>query len=375
MNRFFEIKKSGLTKADFLDADSDIDLSNLDEDFCIHSVATLENAKSGDLSFFTITLVSGNKYKHSLENTQASYCLLKKQYTDVNKNVKPIVSSEPYITFMRLCDKIFVPKLLKNDGKISKTAQISDKSSIGEGVVIGDNVVIEEFVKIADGVEIGEGSVVKSGAKIGYNCVIGKNCVVNENATIQFAEIGDFCRIQANATIGQDGFGFTFDRRTGKNEKINHFGFVKIGNAVEVGANSCIDRGVFDATIIEDDVKLDNLVQIAHNVKIGEGTMMAGQTGIAGSAVVGKHCMLGGKCGMAGHITLGDQCIMYGATNISKGFPKHSKIIGTPGELYHIWIKNYSFIQYFLKKQRRKVKVNSNYEGVFGYLRNLFGVK
>ena len=231
-------------------------------------------------------------------------------------------------------------------------------------------------MKISDGVKIGDNSVIKAGAKIGYNCLIGSNCFIGENATIQFTEIGENCIIQSNATIGQDGFGYTFDKRTGRNEKISHFGYVKIGNRVEIGANSCIDRGVFNATIIGDDVKLDNLVQIAHNVEVGNGTMMASQTGIAGSATIGKYCIIGGKCGVAGHIKLEDQCIMYGATNISKGFPRHSKIIGTPGELYHIWVKNYSLMQYFMKKQRRnfgsKKKDNS---GLIGYLQNLFGIK
>ena len=322
MNNFFKFKKDGLTKKDFLEADHNIDLSNLDDDFCIKSLAPLEKAKEGDLSFFTIMFVSGNKYQHLLENTKASYCILKKQYAGINKNIKVIISDEPYITFMRLCDKLLEKvDISERETKIENYSSYENKSiSFGKGVNIGKNVQIEEFVKIGNGVTIGDNSVIKSGAKIGDNCIIGSNCVINENCVIQYAEIGNNCFMQANVSIGQEGFGYTFDKRTGLNEKINHFGYVKIGNNVDIGASSCIDRSVFGSTIIEDNVKIDNLVQIAHNVKICSGVMIAGQSGIAGSATIGKQCVIGGKCGIAGHIFLGEKCIVYGASNVSKSF-------------------------------------------------------
>ena len=373
MNRFFEISKNGLSKNDFLDADPNIDLGDIDENFRIKSIATLEDAKEGDLSFFTINLVSGDKYHHALENTKASFCILKKQYAYANKNVKAFISDEPYITFIKLCDKLLTEKETNEISIIDESAKISSLSSIGNGVKIGRNVVIEDFVRINDGVEIGDNTVIKSGAKVGKNCLIGKNCILYENCVVLYAEIGDYCIIQSNATIGHDGFGYVFDRRTMKNEKIKHFGYVKIGNYVEIGSNSCIDRGVLKPTVIGDGVKLDNLVQIAHNVNIGDGTVIASQSGVAGSAVVGKYCMIGGKCGVAGHIKLGDQSILYGATNISKSFPKHSKVIGTPGEFYHIWTKNYLLMRHFAKKQRRKIGDKDS--GFFKYLHNLFRFK
>ena len=375
MNRFFEFKEEGLTREDFLQADRNIDLSNLDIDARIKSVSTLEHAKAGDLSFFTITLVSGDKYNHALEHTKASYCLLKRQYANVNPNVLAIISDEPYITFIRLCDRLFVAKRFDRTEQIADSAKISATAVVGKGVKIGSNVIIDDFVRIEDGVEIGDGSVIKSGARIGYNCVIGKNCIIGENTSIKFTEMGDDCILQSGVALGQDGFGYTFDARTKHNEKIYHFGYVKIGDRVEIGANSCVDRGVFEATEISNDVKIDNLVQIAHNVKIGAGTMMASQTGIAGSAVIGEYCMLGGKCGVAGHITLGDKCIMYGSTNISKSFPKHSKIIGTPGEFYHIWAKNYSLMRHFMKKKRRQIKKQNGFRRLLTYMYKLFGIK
>ena len=374
-NTFFDIRSDGLTKSDFLKADPNIDLSSLDDDFCIKSVSTLENAQSGDLSFFTITLVSGDKYRHDLENTKASFCILKSQYKNINNNVKPIISDEPYITFMRLCKMLFLERKNNNLSKISESAKISKTVSIGDGVKIGENVIIDDFVTIGNGVKIGDGCVVKSGARIGNNCVIGENCCLCENCVVQYSEIGNNCIIQSNATIGQDGFGYIFDRRIMKHEKIHHFGSVIIGNMVEIGSNTCIDRGVFESTIISDDVKLDNLIQIGHNVKIGSSTVIAGQSGIAGSSVIGNNCMIGGKCGISGHITLGDQCIVYGATNVAKSFPKHSKIIGAmPGEFYHIWVKNYSIVRQFIKSQRRKIGMRGNVSGgITGCFKNLFG--
>ena len=352
MNVFFKKNPNGLKNEDFLYADPAIDLSKVGDDICINAVASLDDAQVGDLSFFVVSLVSDDKYKSSLEKTKASYCILKKQYEPfLNSNTKAIFSDEPYITFMRLCKKLFIEKDTDEENNISESAKISQKSSIGNGVKIGNNVVINDFVRIGNGVKIGDNTIIMSGAKIGNNCSIGENCVLYENCCIKYSQIGDKCHIHEGATVGQDGFGYIQDIRTGYNEKIDHFGYVKIGNRVSIGSNSCVDRSVLTVTIIEDDVKIDNLVQIAHNVKIGKGTMIAGQSGIAGSATIGKYCMLGGKSGVAGHITLEDQCILHGATNVSKSFPKHSKIIGTPGELYHIWVRNYGMLQFFFKKQ------------------------
>ena len=364
-NRFYSINEYGITKKDILNIDSDAELSNFQDDFNIKNVATINNAKEGDLTFFVVSLVSGEKYKNALTNTKASYCLLKKQYANIpNKNVKTIITEEPYIVFVRLCEKLLLEVKNIDENQIDNTAKISKLAKIGNGVKIGKNVIIEDFVKIGDGVEIGDNTNIKSGVKILDNCKIGNNCVFFENCVIRYSEIGNDCIFHSGCCIGQDGFGFVFNRKNGKNERITHFSYVKIGNSVEIRANTCIDRGVFEPTIIDDNVKIDNLVQIGHNVKVGAGTMMAGQTGIAGSAEIGKYCMFGGKSGMAGHITLGDQCILYGATNISKSFPKHTKIIGTPGETYYEWINKYTILQYFLSK-KSKIKKKENNNGFF----------
>ena len=354
MNDFFTFRKEGLSREDLIEADNAVDLSHLPDKFVIKSVASLEKAKSGDLSFFVVSLVSGDKYKNDLKNTKASYVLLKKQYLDsVNSGCKAIISAEPYITFTRLCKKLFVEKTSFEENIIDSTSKISQYASIGaKGVKIGKNVCIDNFAVIGDGVEIGDNTIIRSGVKIGKNCKIGNNCVLMENCVIQYTKIGDNCCIHPNSSIGQDGFGYSFDARSGKNEKINHFGCVSIGNNVEIGSSTCIDRSVFEETVIEDNVKIDNLVQIAHNVKVGCGTMMAGQSGIAGGAVIGKYCVFGGKSGAIGHINIGDRCVVYGDAKVTKSFPAKSKIIGTPGEFYHIWARNYAVLQAMISKKK-----------------------
>ena len=351
MNPFYHKRPEGITKTDILKADKDADLADVPDNICIHGLNNLEHAEDGDLSFFTTLLVSGNKYVEALKNTKASYVIVKKQHKDmVPTHIKTIISEEPYITFMRLCKMLNVEKVARGDSKIAASAQIGKLASIGECVEIGDNAVIEDFVRVGSGAKIGAGTVIKAGAVIGNNCQIGENCTIGTNASIQYTIMGDRCNIYAGAVIGQDGFGFAFDKRVMHNEKLDHFSFVQLGNDVEIGSNACIDRGMFLPTNIGNDVKLDNMVQIAHNVTVGDHTVMAAQTGVAGSTTIGYGCMIGGKVGIAGHIKIGNQCIVYASSNISKSFPDGSKIIGTPGEHYNQWVKSYAMIQGFIKR-------------------------
>lgn len=351
MNPFYNKRTEGITKADVLKADKDAGLADIPDNFCVHGLNNLDHAEKGDLSFFTTLLVSGNKYVEALKNTKASYVIVKKQHKDmVPGHIKTIISEEPYITFMRLCKMLIREKVVNGDSKIAASAQIGKFASIGECVEIGENVVIDEFVRIGSGAKIGAGTVIKAGAVIGNNCQIGENCIIGTNASIQYTIIGDRCNIYAGAVIGQDGFGFAFDKRVMHNEKLDHFSFVQLGNDVEIGSNTCIDRGIFLPTTIGNDVKLDNMVQIAHNVSVGDHTVMAAQTGVAGSTTIGYGCMIGGKVGIAGHIKIGNQCIIYASSNISKSFPDGSKIIGTPGEHYSQWVKSYAMLQKFMKR-------------------------
>ena len=358
-NIFFELKKQFLDKDDLKIADKNIDLLNCKDELKIYNLSPIDKANEGDLTFFTKSLVSGDKYIEPLKKTKASYCLINKENEKlIPNNIIPIFTEEPHITFTNLCKLLFKEKEIKGENKISTSAKIAKFTSIGECVEIGENVIIEDFVKIGSGVKIGDNTIIKANSTIENNCIIGKNCIIRENSTIKFATIGDSCIIYSGARIGEDGFGFVFDKRNSRQTKINHYGYVKIGKQVEIGANSCVDRGTFGATIICDDVKLDNLVQIGHNVKIGENSVLAGQVGIAGSAEIGKECMFGGKSGMVGHIKLGDKCKVIGTSSITKPFKEGSIVFGTPAELHTEAFKKMFFIRAVIRKYDKFVDKN-----------------
>ena len=373
---FFEKSKKFLTQDDLLLTDADISLSKCQNYLKISSLSSIDKAQSGDLTFFTKNLVSGDKYIEPLRKTKASYCLIKKEFEKiVPENIIPIFTEEPQITFNALYNILYVEKIITGKSNIADSAKISKSVSIGEGVEIGENVIIEDFVKIGNGVKIGENTIIKANATIENNCIIGNSCIIRENSTIKFSIIGDECIIYSGARIGEDGFGFVFDSRTKRQSKINHYGAVVIGNRVEVGANSCIDRGTFDDTIIEDDVKIDNLVQIGHNVKIGSNSVLAGQVGIAGSAEIGKNCMFGGKSGMVGHIKLSDNCKVIGTSSITKNFKEGSIVFGTPAELHTEAFKKMFFIRAVIRKYDKFVDKNRKKSFFEKLIMKLLGIK
>ena len=229
---------------------------------------------------------------------------------------------DPYIAFVKLLHKFHDSSIKKsgiNDSavisassKIGKNVSIGHFSCIGENVVIGKNVVILNNVNIDDNVSIGNNSIIYSGAAIYKNSVIGNNCILH-----------------SNAVIGSDGFGFAPDS-SGKFQKVPQIGNVIIKDNVEIGASTTIDRATLGSTVINKGVKLDNLVQIGHNVVIGENTVMAAQCGIAGSTKIGKNCQIGGHVGMVGHITIGDNVKINGKACVFKSVKDGLIIKGSP---------------------------------------------
>ena len=229
---------------------------------------------------------------------------------------------DPYIAFVKLLHKFHDSSIKKsgiNDSavisassKIGKNVSIGHFSCIGENVVIGKNVVILNNVNIDDNVSIGNNSIIYSGAAIYKNSVIGNNCILH-----------------SNSVIGSDGFGFAPDS-SGKFQKVPQIGNVIIKDNVEIGASTTIDRATLGSTVINKGVKLDNLVQIGHNVVIGENTVMAAQCGIAGSTKIGKNCQIGGHVGMVGHITIGDNVKINGKACVFKSVKDGLIIKGSP---------------------------------------------
>ncbi|HBS41223.1 MAG TPA: UDP-3-O-(3-hydroxymyristoyl)glucosamine N-acyltransferase [Oceanospirillales bacterium] len=274
-----------------------------DADLVITGVATLKGAGAGDISF-----LANPSYQSQLSSTAAGAVILRADVAESYAGAA-LIASDPYLCFAR------VTRLFDNRPKITEgvhpSAVVADSAEIAPGCRIGPRVVIGEQVSIGPGTEIGAGTV------IGDFCVLGEGCHLNANVTLYHdVTLGDRVRIHSGAVIGADGFGFA--PHQGRWEKIAQLGGVRIGNDVEIGANTCIDRGALEDTRIGDNVILDNLIQIAHNVELGEGTAAAAQSGIAGSTRLGKHCTLAGNAGIAGHLDICDGVYVAPKSVISK---------------------------------------------------------
>jgi len=273
-----------------------------DETLVINSVATLEHATSGQISF-----LANSKYRAQLESTQASAVLLSAKDAQDYQGTALVVK-DPYVGFARVAQLLdTTPKAAMG---IHPSAQIDPSAQLGDGVAIGANAVIGANVILGENVQIGAGTV------IGQDSIIGSNTRLWANVTLYHnVHLGQDCIIHSGAIIGSDGFGYANER--GQWIKIPQTGGVRIGDRVEIGANSTIDRGALGHTEIHNGVIIDNQVQVAHNDIIGENTAIAGSTTIAGSVTIGKHCIIGGNCAIAGHLTIADGVHLSGATNVT----------------------------------------------------------
>lgn len=273
-----------------------------DETLIINSVATLENAKAGQISF-----LANSKYRSQLEATQASAVLLSAKDAQDYQGTALIVK-DPYVGFARVAQ--YLDTTPKAAVSIHPSAQIDPSAHLGEGVAIGANAVIGANVILGENVQIGAGVV------LGQDVVIGSKTRLWANVTVYHdVHLGQDCIIHSGAVLGSDGFGYANER--GQWIKIPQTGGVRIGDRVEIGANSTVDRGALGHTEIHDGVIIDNQVQIAHNDIIGENTAIAGSTTVAGSVTIGKYCIIGGSCAIAGHLSIADGVHVSGATNIT----------------------------------------------------------
>lgn len=266
--------------------------------FVVKNLAPLETAVEGDLSFF-----QNVKYLEQFKNTKASACIISEKFIDkAPAGVALLISENPYYSYAIITQRLFHQKV--RELKLSENASIDNSS------------------------EIGSNSVVNSGCYIGPNCVIGKNCVIHPNVTIINSIIGNNVIIHAGASIGQDGFGYAFHQ--GKHHKVMQLGRVIIENDVEIGANTCIDRGSANDTIIGEGTKIDNLVQIAHNVKIGKHCVFAAQVGIAGSTEFGDYVVIGGQAGIGGHIKIGNRVTISAKAGVFQDVADGETVGGFP---------------------------------------------
>jgi UDP-3-O-[3-hydroxymyristoyl] glucosamine N-acyltransferase len=335
MQQGFFYKKSGpfLLRQVISEISSDAMILG-DADLVVSNISTLNEARETEVSFFHNT-----KYIDDLKVTKAGACILKDEHMGyAPKNTTLVVTKNPQLLYALLIEKFY--PLQEEKAYISKSAIIDASAKIGDNCAILDGVTIGENAVIGDGAYVG------CNTTIGNNVIIGNNTKIESNVTIVYAIIGENCAIYSGVRIGQDGFGFIPG-----GPKVRQVGIVEIGNNVEIGANTCIDKGALKNTVIKNNCKIDNLVQIGHNVEIGENTIIAAQVGISGSTKIGANVMLGGQVGVAGHLKVGDKVMVAGKSGITTDIEEGEVVAGYPA----IKIKNWHRQNVFLKKQINKL--------------------
>ncbi len=291
-------------------------------DHTVTSVADLADAGPSDAVF-----LENRKYT-SLAATAPAGCLfLPPDLKDTPCAAKgKVIVTEPRAAFAKLV------KIIDDNGKIKILPTHSAKASIHGKAALGPNVSVGDFVVIERGAAIGANTVIMPQVYIGANAKVGRNCLIYPQVIIRDdCVIGDGVIIHPGAVIGADGFGFLTDKATGKHTKIPQIGNVVIEAGCEIGANVTIDRGAVGSTIIRAGTQIDNLVQIAHNVKVGRDCVVVSQTGIAGSTVIGNNVILAGQAGVAGHLTINDGAIITAQTGVMSDVPAKTVLFGTPG--------------------------------------------
>jgi UDP-3-O-[3-hydroxymyristoyl] glucosamine N-acyltransferase len=275
-----------------------------------------------------ITLAGGPAYLKRIHETRAGAVIVPRNFGQTDRNL--IQVELPQVAFAKVLQRFFPPD--------HPYRSIDASAIIGQGVVLGEKVAIGPYVVIGENACLGQRVMLYPHVVIGRNAVIGDDVVIYPNVFI-----GDRCRIgsrviiHAGSVIGSDGFGFAPDGRT--YHKIPHTGIVQIDDDVEIGANNAIDRATFGKTWIQKGVKTDNLVHIAHNVEVGENTVIVAQVGISGSVTMGHNCILAGQAGIAGHLTLGDNVTVGPQSGVGKSIPNGEIMTGSPVMAHKTWLK------------------------------------
>lgn len=283
----------------------------------ITGISGIKEAGEGDITF-----VANPKYLPLIERTRASAVITSR---DVKSASKPIIRTEnPSLAFAKVISFI-KPYERKHPEGIHPTVILGKNVSLGKNVAIGPHTVID------DNVSIGDNSIIYAGCYIGYASRIGKDVLIYSNVSIrEIVTIGNNVVIDSGTVIGSDGFGFVTVE--GRHYRIPQIGTVIIEDDVEIGSNVSIDRARFDKTIIGKGTKIDNLVHIAHNVVIGENSIIVAQVGISGSTVIGKGVTLAGQAGLVGHITVGDGAVVMAQSGVSKSIPGNTIVWGYPAK-------------------------------------------
>lgn len=288
-----------------------------DPDVKVSNFSKIEEGKIG-----TLTFLANPKYEHYIYNTKASIVLVNNDFTPSSIVPATLIRVDnAYASLAMLLNMVEQSK--KKENGIDSTAFIAKSASVDENAYIG------AFAYIGNNAKVGKNCRIYPYAYVGDNVIIGDNTVLYPHVTIyEGCVVGCNCILHAGSVVGSDGFGFAPEGETYK--KIPQLGNVVIEDDVEIGANTTIDRAVMDSTILRRGVKLDNLVQIAHNVEVGENTVMAAQVGIAGSVKIGKHCMFGGQVGLAGHIKIADHVNFGAQSGVISDIKEATTVLGAP---------------------------------------------
>lgn len=298
----------------------------------ISGFAKIEEAKEGDLSF-----IANPKYAHFASSTKASVLLVNKNFESPN-DLKP--------TLVRVDDPYYTLALLLRLMEQSKSqpSGIESPVAIGEGTTLPENCYLGAFSYLGKNIKIGSGVKIYPQVYIGDNCEIGEGTVIYAGAKIYAGcKIGSRCVVHSGVVIGADGFGFA--PVNGHYEKIPQIGGVIIEDDVEIGANTTIDRATFGNTVIGKGTKLDNLIMIAHNVKVGEDNVFAAQTGVAGSTQIGDRNRVGGQCGFAGHISVGNDNEIGAQSGIPNNVGDNNRLIGYPAVDARLFARNVVYMK------------------------------
>lgn len=309
----------------------------------ITGVSSIEKASHEDLVF-----IKDRKFEKYIQSTKAG-AIVVSNLPEEKPGQNYILVDNPQLAFVKIAEQF--------DLLPDQKASISNLSSISLTANIGNNVFIGDYVSIGENARIGNNVYIDHGVRIGDACVVGNGTIIYANAAIgRGSRIGNGCRIHPGVVIGADGFGLVRDGNSWR--RIPQLGNVQLGNEVDVGANTTIDRGTLDDTVISDGVKLDNLIQIGHNVRIGENTVIAAHTAVAGSSIIGKNCEIGGCVGIMDHSVVGDNIKIGGGSVISgKLLEPGIYSSSVKAEELSIWQKNAAWLRKLYKLAERVKKL------------------
>ncbi len=336
--RFFR-RSEPLTLSELADIASAELVGNIDRDRAFSDVMPLSEAGPTDVSF-----LDNKRYVDAFTASNAGACVVQAEYADrAPSEMALLITKEPYLGYARIAGR-FYPSSASADG-ISPHATVDPRASLGSGVRVEPRAVVHA------GAEIGNGCTIGAGTVIGEGVVLGAHTKIGANVTISHGLVGRRVIIHPGASIGQDGFGFALT--PDGHEKVPQLGRVIIEDDVEIGANTTIDRGAGPDTFIGAGTKIDNLVQIAHNVRVGRGCIIVSQVGISGSTEIGDFVMIGGQAGLTGHLEIGGGAKIAAQSGVMRNIEPRATVGGSPAKPMREWLKEVAFVERLVKNKGR----------------------